>query len=62
VVVPEDGKFAVEFTNMKKDQITELGTLTSTIMDKRDPDDLTKLSWIEKVGFNIEDSANDTNI
>jgi len=40
---------------MKKDQITELGTLTSTIMDNRDPDDLKKLSWIEKVNFNIED-------
>jgi len=40
---------------MKNDQITELGTLTSTIMDNRDPDDLKKLSWIEKVNFNIED-------
>jgi hypothetical protein len=55
VLIPEDGKFAVEFKNMKKDQITELGTLTSTIMDNRDPNDLKKLSWIENVSFNIED-------
>jgi len=52
---------------MKKDQITELGTLTATIMDekfmaKRDPDDLTKVSWMEAVHFKLEDAANDTTI
>lgn len=31
-------------------------------MDARDPNDLKKLSWTEKVSFNLEDSANDTQI
>ena len=60
--LPLSNNFSVEFKSYKSDNETELGSLTSTIMDERNEDDLRKVSWIEAVSFNIEDQRNDTNI